>query len=1102
MRLSIWFISLLYLQLPVYSLGYFQIEPKVSISGTYTLQKIFQKIEEQTGKRIFYSNSILNDQEKVKLKVVNITIREVLSQILTGKKLEWSIEPKFITIVEIKNQSTPKSTLTGADTTISVTGRVTDEKGEPIPGATVQVKGTNNGVTTGIDGSFILRNVYPGSSLNISSIQYLTKQVAVTGKKMMNDIQLQESVSDLDETVIIAYGTTTKRYATGNVSTIKAKDIEKQPVNNPILALQGRVPGLFITQENGIPGGGVTVRIQGQNSIGNGNDPLYIIDGVPYVSQMLETTTNYVLGGSGGPGGSGQGNPLNYINPLDIESIDILKDADATAIYGSRAANGAILISTKKGKAGKTSTNFGLQSGWGQTSRRMDLMNTRQYLEMRHEALINDGTSDPSDTDYDINGLWDTTRHTNWQKELIGGTAKYTTVNGSVSGGTTSVQYLVGATYHKETSMFPGNFSDNRGSIHFSLNSISIDKKFKLELSGYYLFDNNQLPFSDLTTTAITLAPVAPALYRADGSLNWQPNSLGASSWSNPLAYAIATYQNKTSNLLSNLTMGYEVFPGLEVKSSFGYNNLLTKEFSGFPLEANKPEDRPYSERSAIYSNSTINSWIIEPQVSYKKDFRNSKLNLLMGGTIQQKNSNGENVTGQGYSNNALLKDINSARSVTVNNTVGLIYKYAAFFGRINYNLSDKYILNLTARRDGSSRFGSKDQFHDFGAIGAAWIFSEEAFIKNNMSSFLSFGKLRGSYGTTGNDQIPDYGFLHLYYPISYDVPYQDGNGLIVNNLTNPYLQWEETRKFQFGIELGFLQDRILITGNYIRNRSSNQLLEYILPTVTGFSHIEANFPATVQNKAWEFSIISKNINSKLLNWSSNINITIPKNKLIAFPNLATSSYANALIIGQPIDIVKTFKFAGVDAITGSYQFMDHTDKLTSTPDYATDMTVLRNTSPTYYGGFGNTLSCKGFELDILFQFVKQIRAGYNFGYGPYQPGSRLRNQPASLLNRWQKEGDITTTQRFSADFRLYDQYNYVNISDANFTDASYIRLKNLSLSYQLPMDWINKMQLTNCKISIQGQNLLTFTNYSGVDPETPISPVMKFLTCSLHVSF
>ena len=1099
MRLSMWFISLLCLQLPAYSSGYFQIEPKVSISGNYTIQKIFEAIEKQTGKRIFYANSILDDQEKINLKAVNITIAEVLSQILTGKKLEWSIEPKFITIVEIKNQPKPKTTLTKADSTIPVTGRVTNENGEPIAGATVQVKGTKNGVSTGIDGTFRLYNILPKSTLTVSSIQYQTTQVPVSGKAM--DIQLQESVSDLDETVIIAYGSTTKRYATGNISTVKAKDIEKQPVNNPLLTLQGRVPGLFITQENGIPGGGITVRIQGQNSISNGNDPLYVIDGMPYASQMLATTNNFVLGGSGGPAGSGQGNPLSYINPADIESIDILKDADATAIYGSRAANGAILISTKKGKAGKNSISFTIQNGWGQASGKVNLMNTPQYLEMRHEALINDGTPDPGYSDYDVNGLWDTTRNTNWQKELLGGTAKYTTINGSISGGTASLQYLVGATYHKETSMFPGHFADNKGSLHFNLNNISIDKKFKLELSGNYLFDNNQLPFSDMTATALRLAPDAPPLYNADGSLNWHPNSLGASSWDNPLAYAIATYQNKTNNLLSNIIMSYEILPGLEVKSSFGYNNLQTKEFSGFPLEAIKPEDRPYTPRSAIYSNSTINSWIIEPQAGYKKDFGNSKLNLLIGGTIQQRNNNGENLTGKGYSNNALLKDIRSSTSVNINNTVATVYKYAAFFGRINYNLSDKYILNLTARRDGSSRFGSKNQFHNFGAIGAAWIFSEEGFIKNKLP-VLSFGKLRGSYGTTGNDQITDYGFLNLYYPINFDVPYQEGNGLIVNNLTNPYLQWEETRKFQFGIELGFWRDKLLLTGNYILNRSSNQLLEYSLPTFTGFGSIQANFPATVQNKAWELSIITQNINGKSFNWNSNINLTIPKNKLISFSNIATSSYANGLIVGQSIDILRRFKFAGVDPATGSYLFLDQTGKPTPTPNYDTDMTALRSNSPLYYGGLENTFSWKGFELDILFQFVKQKREAFKFGYGPYQPGKKLRNQTTALLNRWQKDGDITNTARYSADFSIYDQYNYALFSDANFIDASYVRLKNLSLSYQLPANWITKMHIANCKLAVQGQNLLTFTNYTGVDPETPVSPVLKFLTCSLQVGF
>ncbi|HEX4849953.1 MAG TPA: TonB-dependent receptor plug domain-containing protein, partial [Puia sp.] len=352
-------------------------------------------------------------------------------------------------------------------------------------------------------------------------------------------------VSAIDEVQVIAYGTTTKRFNIGNVATVKAADIEKQPVQNPLLALQGRVPGVVVTQMTGINGGAVKVRIQGQNSFrADGLDPLIVIDGVPYPA----TTTSYmeyvVQGGS----------PLNYINPSDIESISVLKDADATAIYGSRAANGAILITTKKGKTGKPKLFVDVQQGWGKVTRHVDMMNTRQYLDMRYEAYKNDGidlaAQSVSSKNYDLK-FWDTTRYTDWQKELIGGAAQYTNINAGVSGGSANVQYLVSATYNRQTTVFPGNFSDKVGGLHFSLNGSSPNQRLRIQLSGSYQYNQNGLPGNDLTQSAVLLEPDAPKLYNEDGSLNWAQTASGRSTWTNPLVNSLYTeFSNTTSNLV------------------------------------------------------------------------------------------------------------------------------------------------------------------------------------------------------------------------------------------------------------------------------------------------------------------------------------------------------------------------------------------------------------------------------------------------------------------------------------------------------------------------------------------------------------------------
>jgi len=381
------------------------------------------------------------------------------------------------------------------------------------------------------------------------------------------------------------------------------------------------------------------------------------------------------------------------------------------------------------------------------------LLPTQQYLQMRHEALKNDGVTTLSSTDYDLNGLWDTTRNTDWQKALIGGTAQYTNLSGSVSGGTANTQYLIGGTYHRETTVFPGDFSDQKGGLHFNINSVSADQKFGVQFSGNYLVDNNQLPNIDFTNTAIILAPDAPAMYNKDGTINWAPNASGTASWQNPLSFTYATYQNKTTNLISNAVLSYKILPGLEIKSSFGYTNMQDNETIATPLIYYAPSTRPFVSRTAVYTNSTINSRIIEPQVNYKRRISRGKLDVLIGATALQNNSNGQWLNGSGYNSDAVISDIHSAASVVVNSSIVSVYKYNALFGRINYGWQDKYIVNLTARRDGSSRFGAANQFHNFGSIGAAWIFSEEGFMKNKVS-FLTFGKLKGSYGTTGNDQI------------------------------------------------------------------------------------------------------------------------------------------------------------------------------------------------------------------------------------------------------------------------------------------------------------------------------------------------------------
>jgi TonB-linked SusC/RagA family outer membrane protein len=1056
-----------------------------------SLEKVFTEIKKQTGYSIFCNYKLLEKSKPVTINVSKATIEEVMTLCLKNQDLDYEMAEKSIVIKE--KITSPKESAINEKPLLDISGKVTDAEGKPLPGATVKVKGSNMVTTTNNDGVFVLKGVDNDATLIISYVGFETFSVAINNKTSIV-ANLKIKPENLNEIIINkGYYSEQKKTSVSNVGIITAKDIEKQPVNNPLLALQGRVPGVFVTQNTGISGGGVTVRIQGVNSILNGNDPLYVIDGVPYISQLPQLLGTNTIGSSGGYINGqyiGSGNPLSYINPMDIESMSVLKDADATAIYGSRAANGAILITTKKGKAGEAKVHINMQQGWGVVGEKIQMLNTQQYLQMRREAFKNDGLTPNANKDYDLL-LWDTTRYTDWQKTLIGGTAQYSNINADVSGGTSMMQYLIGATYNRQTTVFPADYADQKFALHFNVNGYSTNKKFHIQLSGNYLLDNNELPNNDLTERAIITEPDAPAIYHPDGSLNWAPTSSGTSSWTNPIAsLTYNTYQNRTNNLVSNLLIGYRLLQGLEIKSSFGYNNLQTNATNIYPSKAVVPENRSATARSATYSNGNISSWIAEPQLEYNRKIGAGNLNALAGTSFQQNKTNVEFFNGTGYNSDDVLSDIGTATSLTEYSSFST-YRYNAFFGRVNYSWQDKYIMNLTGRRDGSSRFGDKNKFHSFWSVGGAWIFSSENFIKQ-VFPFLMFGKLRASYGTTGNDQIGDFLFLDLYSNSggNVGVPYQGISTLYPQGFPNPYLAWEETRKLSFGLDLAFLNERVILNSTYAINRSSNQLLPYSLPSFTGFQSITSNFPASIQNTNLEISLNTKNIEGKKLSWESGLTLTIARNKLLDFPDLENSSYAEQLVIGHPVDVGKQFHYIGVHPVTGEYLFSDVHGSATTLPKYNVDNTVLVSRMPTYYGGFQNTFSYKGFELDLLFQFVKQL--GYNFVFyngGTYVPGtfgSGYSNQPVTVLNRWRQPGDHSllakyTTNRLSG----LDATANVDGSDATNKDASYIRLKNLSISWQLPLSWSKKAHLENVAVYLHGQNLWTLTRYKGLDPET-----------------
>lgn len=973
---------------------------------------------------------------------------------------------------------------TTAQTQQPITGTVSDTQGT-LPGVTIQIKGKASGTLTDENGQFSI-NASPTAVLIFSYVGYKTVEITVTNQTTLN-IKLEEDTTILNEVIVNAgYYSVKDKERTGSIARISAKDIETQPVPNVLATMQGRMAGVNIVQETGIAGGGFKINIRGVNSLReDANNPLYIIDGVPYSTDAIsdpQTSTSTI----------GNGNPLASINPNDIESIEVLKDADATAIYGSRGANGVVLITTKKGKSGKTTFSVTTSSAVGSVTKMMDLMNTEQYLQMRKKAFANDGITNFPANAHDVNGNWDQNRYTDWQKVLIGGTAEVNTIQATLSGGNQQTSFLVSGNYRTESSVFPGDFLYKRGGARLNMNHRSADNKFTVQFSGSYTAQDNDLPWIDYVTLSRQLAPNAPELYDAEGNLNWENNT-----WTNPLSNNVRKCLTFTTDLIANTVLSYKLADNLVLKSSFGISDLHNEDSRATPSTTYNPSFNLSSQYSSIYLNNLRRrSWIMEPQLTWNKEFEKATLDILVGATFQKQSSAKQLALATGFSSNSLLYDLSAASQVLIRNNEKIEYKYQAFFGRANYTYEKKYILNLTARRDGSSRFSTGNQFSTFGAIGTAWLFHKEDFLKST-ETFLSFGKLRASYGTTGSDQIGDYQYLNTYS--SSGISYGGIIGLQPSRLYNPNFGWESNKKIEAALELGFLNDRILFTAATYRNRSSNQLVGLPLPGTTGFTSIQTNLNATVENRGIEFTLRTENIQKDNFSWISNFNITKAGNKLLAFPGLETSAYRNQYVVGQPTTIQKLFQFTGVDPQTGLYQFTDFNGDGIISHEY--DRQVVKDVNPDFYGGLQNVLTFKGFQLDFLFQFVKQ----QNFNFANTQKfAGHFINQPVEYLNSWQEPGDTAPYQLFAtnANQQATQRSDFFGLSNASISDASFIRLKNISVAYTLPKSVLPNM---GCRLALEGQNLLTFTKYKRADPEFiqgGLLPPLKIYALNVQLTF
>lgn len=1040
-----------------------------------SLKSALREITKQTGYGFYYDGKVIADDQKVSISVSNVEFAAALNRLLSGLNLTYQIDGK---IVAIKKKDDPSlfEKLIARFADIDVRGRVLDSLSAPLQGASVRVKRTGKVVNTNANGEFYLPGIGESDVLQVSYIGYVLKEVPVGKEQMV--IRLLPSTARLDEVMVMAYSNTTRRLSTGSSSKVKGTEITKQPVSNPIIAMQGRVPGLFITQNAGYAGANVSVNIRGRNSINplpGSSSPLYIVDGVPFGSDPVEKTI-------GGFSAALDFSPLNTINPADIESIDVLKDADATAIYGSRGANGVILITTKKGRAGRTDLTADFSQGFGEANNLVEMLGTKEYLDIRRQAFANDNITPTAANAPDLVS-WDQNAYTNFPELLIGNTSHQTNAGISLSGGSAYTQFTLGGTFRKESTVYYSSSDDQATQLRLSVQHKSTDSRFATSASVSYNMDNNKIPGYNLNLTNYGLPPNYP-LYNTDGSLYFGPG------YNNPLAPFNASTNMKSANLNATASLRYTILPGLDIKANGGYNLIDVKGTIISPTTASNPAFN--SPSLVTMNNNYIRTYLAEPQLTYQLSAGKGKLNLIAGGTWQQTETVQPFWIIGIFTNEALVSSL-SATNILGKSSGYSDFRYTSVFGRAEYNWNDKYLVSANIRRDGSSKFGTNYRFGTFGSAALGWIFSKEDFVTQNLP-WLSFGKLRASYGTVGNDKITDYNYQSNYSAGSAYGPLVTLNP---SRIANPYLKWEQTKKFDLALDLGFLNDKILFTAAYYRNRTTDLLGNVPLPGQAGFDSYTANFDATVQNQGAEFELNTVNIDKGKFKWISSLNLTIPQNKLVSFPGLMISTYNNQYVVGESLNLRTVFQSAGMVNGIATVADVNGDGVITSgiNANGKGDYIVFGDNDPKYYGGLNNTFTYKGFQLDVFFQGISRTATRGDLNFGTY-PGTGF-NLPRSMANTGLKYSSNTATAAGS-------KYFYFTNSDSSVESATFLRLRNVSLAYTVPAAFSKKIGMSSLQLYARAQNLLTFTGYKGLDPETLSTqvPPLKMFIAGFRTTF
>ncbi|MFW6348121.1 MAG: SusC/RagA family TonB-linked outer membrane protein, partial [Cyclonatronaceae bacterium] len=951
----------------------------------------------------------------------------------------------------------------------TLSGTITDaSSGEPLIGVNVFVPSLSSGTTTNIDGEYELQLESGSYELLLTYVGYQTREleVDIENADQTLDLTMQEDQVDLDQVVVVGYGTRSRRDITGAISSVSDEEIANIPVNTVESAIQGRVSGVFIERETGKLGGASQVRIRGGSSVTGSNQPLYVVDGIAITTDDLSINESAT-------------NPLADLNQSDIESIEILKDASAAAIYGSRASNGVILITTKRGREGATRFNYNFQAGFSEPTNKRDFLNTEQYFELYEEAVRNNAIDDGTDPDaaveslygdfeflsggefrQDENGNWgwrDGVVDTNWQDEAFqsAGLVKHEI---SARGGNERTRFYVSGQYSDETGILISNDFERIGArlnLDHEVNE-AFDLGANLNINRSVM---NRLSSDNAFATPIQLVaqpPITPIFdprtcFDENGETipGCEPELSGdfTEYYNGLLHKEHASFETTVYRTLGSAYASYQLHPTLSVRTEYSLDLLIQNEDQYYGARTARGVGGNEGEGLGVNRWTRVQNWTSESYATYTNTFQNVHDVEAVGGFSVQKVTDLRSLTeGRGFPNDSFRR-IASAAEILDGSSSGSEYSFVSYFSRANYKFDDKYLLTLSGRVDGSSRFGADNRYGFFPAVSGGWVLTEEAFFPE--SDVLNNLKLRASYGLTGNAEIGNFASRGLFGGTSY----AGFSGINPSQSPNPDLKWEQTAQFDAGVDVGLFDNRIRFDADYYIKNTRDLLLGVNVPATTGFTTQLQNI-GKLENKGFEFNLNTLNLTGDF-QWTSNFNISLNRNKITDLDGqVITGGFENRAVEGEPIGVFFMREYAGVDPENGDALYYvnsgDDPRATTNDPNEASE-TIVGDPNPDFTGGFGNNFFYRGFELSVLFQFV--------YGNDIYLPSGRFTsgnawffdNQTTDQLDRWQEPGDITDVPRPTL-FRA----NGTTPSSRYLSDGSYLRLKNLTFAYNVPSSFLN----------------------------------------------